>query len=223
MTTKFVGASGENGREREVVPVPEGMTEVKEVMHFFQCDWRTAKATLERGFYIVGYHRRSVYPGVLEPDAAYGLVWSIYRRKYLDRLPWYVAPEDLVQEGVMRLLEMAGHPRFQERGFQFYLALNAMKGWIDRQRRQRGGVGGTLPGFDENFRPEAWSAFQTGWQAQRDEAPDRGRARVNRTGRSTELGGKITRPIGEAGEGISQEGLGRCAKLSPRCPAKKAA
>jgi hypothetical protein len=51
MTTKFVGASGKNGREREVIPVPDGMTNVKAVMVFFQCDRHTAKASIERGYY----------------------------------------------------------------------------------------------------------------------------------------------------------------------------
>ena len=95
------------------------------------------------------FHRRTVCPGPLDTEAAYRLTWFIYRRKYEDRLPWYVAPKDLVQEGVLRLFEMAGHPRFQEKGFQFYLALNAMKGWIERQRRMQGGIGGTTPGADD--------------------------------------------------------------------------
>ena len=141
MTTKFVGASGKNGREREVIPVPDGMTDVKAVMVFFQCDRHTAKASIERGYYIVDFHQRTVYPGPLDTESAYKLAWFIYRRKFESWLPWYVGVEDLVQEGVTRLFEMAGHPRFQEKGFQFYLALNAMKGWIERQRRMRGGIG----------------------------------------------------------------------------------
>jgi hypothetical protein len=46
MATKFVGASGKNGREREVIPVLEGVTEVKAVMRFFQWDLRTARPQL---------------------------------------------------------------------------------------------------------------------------------------------------------------------------------
>jgi len=177
MTKIFVGASGKNGREREIILIPEGITDVKAVMAFFQCDRKTAKASIERGYYIVDFHKRTVCPGPIDTEAAYKLAWFIYRRKYEDRLSWYVAPEDLVQEGVLRLLEMAGHPRFQERGFQFYLALNAMKSWIERQRRMRGGVGGTTPGYEETYRQDAWSQWQSAWQAERREirrSPSRG-------------------------------------------------
>lgn len=202
--TKLVGASGKNGRKREVVPVPVGMTDVKEVMGHFQCDRRTAKATLERGYYIVGYHRRAICSGDLDTDAAYALAWSIYRRKYFDRLPWYVAPEDLVQEGVLRLLEMAGHPRFKEKGFRFYLALNAMKGWIERQRRLRGGIGGTTPGYEETLRPEAWSSWQTSWQAKREEAHSQTQPGPLPSPRSFQACAKKVRQSPEAGEELSQ-------------------
>ncbi|MDD2901723.1 MAG: hypothetical protein PHU44_04755 [Syntrophales bacterium] len=216
MTTKFVGASGKNGREREIIPVPEGMTYVKTVMEFFQCDRRTAKASIERGYYIVDYHRRTICPGPLDPEAAYRLVWSIYRRKYLDRLPWFVTSEDLVQEGVLRLLEMAGHPRFQEKGFQFYLALNAMKGWIERQRRMRGGINGTIPGYEETIRQDAWSSWQTAWQAKRGKAS----GKLNKKPQPSSLASGAledrVRQINQAGEVVSQSGLGRYLGISAR-------
>ncbi|MDD2903449.1 MAG: hypothetical protein PHU44_13550 [Syntrophales bacterium] len=223
MTTKFVGASGKNGREREVIPVPEGMTEVKAVMAFFQCDRRTARVSMARGYYIVNYHRRSICPGDLDNDAVYRLAWLIYRRKYQDRLPWYVAPEDLIQEGVLRLLEMAGHPRFHEKGFQFYLALNAMKGWIERQRRLRGGINGTTPGYEETWRPDAWSSWQTAWQAKREEAPQKTKRRLRSGLRSPEAVLTTIRQIHEAaGKGVSKAGLGRRLGVSPRGAGRKA-
>ena len=223
MTTKFVGASGKNGREREVIPVPEGMTDVKAVMVLFQCDRHTAKASIERGYYIVDFNRRTVCPGPLDTEAAYRLAWFIYRRKYEDRLPWYVAPEDLVQEGVLRLFEMAGHSRFQEKGFQFYLALNAMKGWIERQRRMRGGIGGTTPGYEETYRRDPWSSWQTDWQAERDEAPRKAKASPDTYRRSQTAIERIVRQIYEAGEGVSQAGLGLHLGISARCAGKKVA
>ena len=62
MSAKFVGASGKNGREREIIQVPEGMTDVK-----------TVKACIERGYYIVDFHKRTVYPGPFDTEAAYRL------------------------------------------------------------------------------------------------------------------------------------------------------
>jgi hypothetical protein len=216
MTTKFVGASGKNGREREVIPVPEGMTDVKAVMVFFQCDRHTAKASIERGYYIVDFHKRTVYPGPLDTESAYKLAWFIYRRKFESWLPWYVGVEDLVQEGVTRLFEMAAHPRFQEKGFQFYLALNAMKGWIERQRRMRGGIGGTTPGYEETYRRDSRSTWQADWQAKRQEAPPKVKASPNTYHRSQATTEKIVRQIYESGEGVNQVQLARQWGISDR-------
>jgi len=223
MTTKFVGASGKNGREREVIPVPEGMTDVKAVMAFFQCDRRTAKASMERGFYIVGFHRRTICPGPLDTEAAYRLAWFIYRRKFEHWLPWYVAVEDLVQEGVLRLFEMAGHPRFQEKGFQFYLCLNAMKGWIEKQRRMRGGVGGTTPGYEETWRRGAANDWHNDWQSERVEAPKERRKNMANYRRAQAATEKIVRQIYEAGEGMNCGGLSRHLNIGTRCAQKKVA
>lgn len=223
MTTRFVGASGKNGREREVIIVEEGMT-VTEVMAMFKCDRHTAKDSIERGFYIVNFHKRTIYPCPLDTESADNLAWFIYRRKYEDRLPWYVAPEDLVQEGVLRLFEMAAHPRFQEKGFQFYLCLNAMKGWIERQRRMRGGVGGTTPGYEETWRRDAANDWQNKWQSDRSEEPKKTR-RINSANyqRAQAAIEKIIRQIYEAGDGISRAELGRCLGIGARCAQKKVA
>jgi len=156
----------------------------------------------------VNYHQRIICPGDLDTDAAYHLVWFIYRRKYQDRLPRYLSPEDLVQEGVLRLLEMAGHSRFREKGFQFYLALNAMKGFIVRQRRLRGVIGGTTSGDEETLRQDAWSSWQAGWQAKLEEAQGRVRARTC-TCSST----KLVRKIYDGGEAANQARPGRQSDL----------
>lgn len=222
MATKFVGASGKNGREREVIPVPEGMTDIKAVMAFFQCDRHTAKASIERGFYIVGFHRRTVCPGHLDTEAAYRLAWFIYRRKFEHWLPWYVGVEDLVQEGVTRLFEMAGHPRFQERGFQFYLCLNAMKSWVERQRRMRGGIGGTTPGYEGTWRRGAANDWQNHWQAAGSEAPQKAKTSANFR-RAQAANEKIVREICDAGEGVSQVELARYLGIGARTVSKKVA
>ena len=223
MTTKFVGASGKNGREREVIPVPDGMTNVKAVMVFFQCDRHTAKASIERGYYIVNFHQRTVYPGPLDTESAYKLAWFIYRRKFESWLPWYVGVEDLVQEGVTRLFEMAGHPRFQEKGFQFYLALNAMKGWIERQRRMRGGIGGTTPGYEETWRSNSGATWQADWQAERQEVPQKAKTSPDTYHQSQAITEKIVRQIYESGEGVNQAQLARQWGISDRGAGMRAA
>lgn len=52
---KLVGAYGNKGkgREREIIPIPEGVTQVREVMALFDCSYFTAKTSLKRGYYIV--------------------------------------------------------------------------------------------------------------------------------------------------------------------------
>jgi len=177
---KLVGAYGNKGqgREREIIPVPSGMTDIKAIMARFGCSYLTAKATLKRGYYIVGYLERSICPGPLDPGAAYGMAWCVYHRKFKDKLPWYLDAKEVVQEGVVMLLEMAGHPRFQERKFQFYVALNGMKGFIERQRRLRGARTGqeVEPGFEEVYRQDAGAAWLADWQAERNEVPQQAKA-----------------------------------------------
>jgi len=135
-----------------------------EIRLLFNCDYKTASTVVERGYLVVDYHKKTRYlpqeRTAFDHTAAYRMAGFVYKRKYEDRLPWYIAPEDLIQEGVLRLFEMAGHPRFKEKGFRFYLALNAMKGFIERQRRMRGGIGGTTPGYEETWRRDAGSDWQ---------------------------------------------------------------
>ncbi|MBU4234077.1 MAG: hypothetical protein KKF43_16305, partial [Proteobacteria bacterium] len=61
---KLVGAYGNKGegREREIIPIPEGM-DVKAIMARFDCSYLTARASLKRGYYIVDYLKRSICPG----------------------------------------------------------------------------------------------------------------------------------------------------------------
>jgi len=152
MTIKFVGVSGKNGRERQIITIPAGMTVINQVARHFGIDWSTARAALQRGYVIVDYHKRSTCPGpVDDPGPLYQMCWFIFHRKFKDRLPWYIDVQDLVQEGVLRLVEMAGHPRFGERKFRFYLAFTAMKGFVEREQRRRRGFDGTFPDDDESL------------------------------------------------------------------------
>jgi len=125
---KLVGAYGNKckGREREIIPVPEGMVDPHAVMALFKCNYMTAKATLKRGYCIVEYLKRSICPGPLDPEAGYKMAWYVYHRKFKSRLPWYLEAKEVVQESVVMLLEMAGHPRVPRtqvpilRGYQWH-------------------------------------------------------------------------------------------------------
>jgi DNA-directed RNA polymerase specialized sigma24 family protein len=105
---------------------------------------------VERGYYIVDYKRKTRHlpeDGAFDHAMAYRMAGFVYKRRFEGRLPWYIDPEDLVQEAVIRIYEMSGHPASQEKKYRFYLALNAMRGFVERQQRLRGGQ--EDPGFEE--------------------------------------------------------------------------
>jgi len=165
---RFVDGPVKLDREREVIPLPEDLNDVKTVMVQFSCNRKVALASLERGYYIVDYNKKTVCPSLsdFDADAAYRMVRCIYQRKFKDRLPWYIEAQDLIQEGVVRLLELSGHPRYHERKFMFFRAYGFMGSYIKAQGRLRGsGVGGEDPGYQEIDRPNAGNNWQGAWAA----------------------------------------------------------
>jgi hypothetical protein len=154
------------GREREIIPIPEDINTIEGVMVHFSCNQKVAKASLARGYYIVGYNKRTVCPSLAEFDteAAYRMVWFIYQRKFKDRIPWYIEAQDLIQEGVMRLLELSGHPKYQERKFMFFKAYGFMATYIKSQSSLRGftvsNVDGEGLGYEDNWRQKAGNDWQ---------------------------------------------------------------
>ena len=169
-----VGPASHNGkrREREVIrldtekAIRQVMAAVgcdreaakkivgKEVRLLTGCDWKTAPVVVERGYYVVDYKKKTRHlpeEGAFDHKAAYRMAGFVYKRKFEGRLPWYIDPEDLVQEAVIRIYEMSGHPESQEKKYRFYLALNAMRGFLERQGRLRSSV---EPGYKESCREE---------------------------------------------------------------------
>lgn len=129
----------------------------------FSCSRKVALASLERGYYIVDYNKKTVCPslGDFDAEAAYRMVHCIYRRKFKDRLPWYIEAQDLIQEGITRLLGLSGHPRYHERKFMFFKAYGFMGSYIQSQGRLRGSrVGGEDPGYEETWRQDAGNDWQ---------------------------------------------------------------
>jgi hypothetical protein len=135
------------------------------------------------------------------------MAWYVYHRKFKGKLPWYLDAKEVVQEGVVMLLEMAGHARFQERKFQYYVAFNGMQGFIDRQRRLRGARIGPeeTPGYEEVYRQDAGATWLADWQAERQEAPQKAKASSPDTwGRAHRATEKMCRVI-EAKGGIPMD------------------
>jgi hypothetical protein len=161
-----VNGSVELGRERETIPIPEDINTIEGVMAYFNCNQKVAKASLARGYYIVDYNKRTVCPSLSEfdPEAAYRMAYFIYHRKFKDRMPWYIEAEDLIQQGVMRLLELSGHPQYHEPKFMFFKAYGFMATYIKSQSRLRGftvsNVDGEGPGYEDTWRPNAGNDWQ---------------------------------------------------------------
>jgi hypothetical protein len=159
----FVDGPIDLGREREVIPIPEDMNSIEAVMAHFGCTQKRAKASLARGYFILGFNQRTICPDIDKFDAAaaYRMVRFIYQRKFKDRLPWYIEAQDLIQEGVTRLLELSGHPHYHERKFMFLKAYGFMGSYIQSQGRLRGSrVGGEDPGYEQTWRRNAGNDWQ---------------------------------------------------------------
>ena len=137
--TKVFGTPGKFQKTREIIPVPEGMTRPCEAMRFFNCPKSTARKVIMQGNYIVNYTHKTINPGRLDitPDEAYRLSWKVYRMCFETRFPWYIDPEEAVQEAMMGLLEQAGHPNFEDGKFKFYVAKNYMNKFFRRTVKSR--------------------------------------------------------------------------------------
>jgi hypothetical protein len=107
--------------------------------------YTTAKRAIKRGYMVVNHCKKGLYPlldGELPPDfveRAQKMARLAYRKNFMGRVAYNIEKEDLIQEGVVRLLELAGHPRFKERKFQFYACLNAMISYNKTNRRHAHG------------------------------------------------------------------------------------
>ena len=120
-------------RPRQVIPVIK-MT-VKEVMAMFDCPRETARDSVKRGYYIINYTKRTLIPGQLDPAEAYRMAWGCYHKLFRGHVPWWIEADDLVQEGVERLLQQAGHPRMNENTFVFRAAKYAMCEYLRKNRK----------------------------------------------------------------------------------------
>lgn len=95
--------------------------------------WRARK----RGWWCPGYRTREVCPApqLSEQDAkriislARKAAMAAIRQFGCDTLSPF-EPSDVVGEAILRLIELAGHPKFSHDGFCFVAALNAARKFI---------------------------------------------------------------------------------------------
>ena len=125
-----------NRRTRQVIPVA-GMT-TNAIMVMFNISSRfTARDVRVRGYYVVDYMQRSNAPGILaDVDEAYRIAKWWFHKKLAPRgLPWWAEKDDLIQEAVARLVELAGDPRMTKKSFIFNVIKTAMYDYIRKNRK----------------------------------------------------------------------------------------
>jgi hypothetical protein len=149
-----------NGRPRKYVPIENA--HYTEVMKMFDCPRRTAQDAVKRGWFIINYTKRTIIPGQFDPEQAYRMAWGVYYRQFHGRVPWWAEPSDMVQEGVERLIQQAGHPRMVEDVFAFRAIKYAMVEYLRKNRRLNSEI------YEEKLRPGVRADFMAAWQAERD-------------------------------------------------------
>ena len=123
-----------NGRTRKVIPIV-GM-KYTEVMVMLDCAKTTARDAVRRGYYVVDYTKRSVTSGALEDvDGAYRLARWWYYQKLHGRTPWWAEADDMIQEAVLRLVELAGDPRMGRRSFRINVIKTVMSDYLRNNRK----------------------------------------------------------------------------------------
>jgi DNA-directed RNA polymerase specialized sigma24 family protein len=163
----------------------------KEVMLLCNCSRTTAKNALKRGYYVVDYKKRTCIPGPIDVEACYKMAWSVFNRNFRHRCPWNSDAEDLVQEAVLRMLELGGHPRSSEGKFMFHTAFAAMRCYIVKHGRSND-LGD-------------WRTSRQRYNEERNaEARASGTASPNTWQMSQQATEKIVRAIYEMGGGVNQ-------------------
>jgi len=177
-----------------------GMT-WQEVVALVNCSKTTAKNALKRGYYVVDYKKRTCVPGPIDAEGCYKMAWFTFERFFRHHCPWNIAPEDCVQEAVLRLVELGGHARAGERRFQFYTCKHAMQAYITKYGRSN-----DLGDWRTN-RQRYNDERNAEQRASGSSSPDTWR-------RSKQATEKIVRAIYEMGEGVSQAQLRRHLDIS---------
>jgi hypothetical protein len=119
-----------NKRTRTVIPVKS--MKAAEVMVVFDIQSkRTAHAIVKRGYHIVDYMESRKCPGTMEDvEEAYRIAKWWFHKKLGGRVPYGLDADDMIQEAVTRLVELAGDPRMQEESYRFYIVRSTMAEYL---------------------------------------------------------------------------------------------
>jgi len=108
----------------------------QQIQNWFNVSRTTAWRGRQRGWIRLGYHKREIVPGEitipieeLYRDARRGAFWAI--DIYLPGGNRFLL-DDLIQEAMLRFLELAGHSAFQHRKWRMIVAKNAASKFIRR-------------------------------------------------------------------------------------------
>ena len=124
-----------NKRTRTVIPVKS--MKAAEVMVVFDIQSkRTAHAIVKRGYHIVDYMESRQCPGTMEDvEEAYRIAKWWFYKKLGGRAPHGLDADDMIQEAVTRLVELAGDPRMQEASYKFYVVRSTMAEYLRRNQK----------------------------------------------------------------------------------------
>jgi hypothetical protein len=122
-------------RERLVVPV-ESMKAAEVMVVFDIQSKRTAHAIVKRGYHIVDYKESRQCPGTMEDvESAYRIAKWWFYKKLGGQVPYGLDADDMIQEAVTRLVELAGDPRMKEDSYKFYVVRSTMAEYLRRNRK----------------------------------------------------------------------------------------
>ena len=121
-------------RTRTIIPV-NGMKATQIMVVFDVQSKRTAHLIAKRGYYVVDYQKPAMCPGWIDMDSAYRIAKWWFYKKLGGRVPWWAEAEDMIQEGVTRLIERGGDPRMAEDSYRFYVVRSAMAEYLRRNQK----------------------------------------------------------------------------------------
>lgn len=88
----------------------------------------------KRGYFYIGYHDKEINakPGNVD----IGIVTKVVRKAVNAIAKLYEVDSftrnDMVQEGILRVLELSGHPKINHVGFMYMVALNAARTFLQK-------------------------------------------------------------------------------------------
>jgi hypothetical protein len=128
-----------NGSMRPVALIPPYITTRRQAMDELGLPRTTAYNALKRGWYLLDQGRRLVNPGgTFDPEEAYLIARAVFRKYFKSKLPAIFEPQDLIQEAVLRLLELSGDERFETTKFKWGYCRTAMRSALLTAYRRRG-------------------------------------------------------------------------------------